>query len=165
MADNHSFDVVSELNHVEMHNAVQHAQHEIAVRYDFKGTHASLEFDKKAETITITADHKGQLDAVLLVLKEKMARRKVPVNALKRGTIEEASHNSVRETIGLHTGIDADAARKMIKDIKGLGLKVQAQVMDDKLRVMSKKKDELQSVMTFLREKGPDIPLQFTNYT
>lgn len=165
MADNHAFDVVSEINHVEMHNAVQHAQHEIAVRYDFKGTRAALEYDKKANTITITADHKGQLDAVLMVLKEKMARRQVPLNALKRGKIEEASHDTVRETISLHTGIDSDTARKMVKDIKGLGLKVQAQIMDNRLRITGKKKDDLQAVIAFLREKGPDIPLQFTNFT
>ena len=83
MADNHSFDVVSEINHAEMHNAVVQAQHEIAVRYDFKGTHASIEFNKKENKLTLLADHKGQLDTVIQMLKEKMARRGVPVNALE----------------------------------------------------------------------------------
>ena len=165
VADNHSFDIVSEINHAELHNAVVQAQHEIAVRYDFKGTRAAIEFHKKENTLTLTADHKGQLEQVLQLLKEKLARRGVAVNALKRGKIEEASHDSVRETLSLHVGIDSDTARKMIKEIKALGVKVQAQVMDNKLRVTGKKKDELQAVITHFREHGPDFPLQFTNYT
>src|SRR5271156_4040852 len=99
MADSHSFDVVSEINHAEMHNAIVQAQHEIAVRYDFKGTRASIEFDKKETKLTLLADHKGQLDIVIQVLKEKMARRGVAAGALKRGKLEEASHDSVREIL------------------------------------------------------------------
>src|SRR5436309_29266 len=118
LADNHAFDVVSEINHAEMHNAVVQAQHEIAVRYDFKGTKASIEFNKTDKTLTLLADHKGQLETVIQVLKEKMAKRKVPVNALIRGKLEEASHDSVRETLSLHSGIDSDDARKIVKDIK-----------------------------------------------
>src|SRR5947209_19027893 len=106
MADNHSFDIVSELNTDEMHNAVVQAQHEIAVRYDFKGTHASVEYNKKDNTLTFLADHKGQLEAVVQVLKERMAKRGLAVNALKRGKLEEASHDTVREVASLHVGID-----------------------------------------------------------
>lgn len=165
MADNHSFDIVSEINHAEMHNAVVQAQHEIAVRYDFKGTKASIDFNKKDQTLTVLADHKGQLDAVLQVLKEKMAKRGVAVNALKRGKIEEASHDSVRETIGLHTGIDKDSAREMVKQIKTLGIKVQAQIMDEKVRVTGKKKDELQAVIAHFKAKPPEFPVQYVNFT
>ncbi len=165
MADNHSFDIVSEINHAEMHNAVVQAQHEITVRYDFKGTKASIDFNKKDEILTILADHKGQLDAVLQVLKEKMAKRGVAVNALKRGKLEEASHDSVREKITLHTGIDKDSAREMVKTIKTLGVKVQAQIMDDKVRVTGKKKDELQVVMNHFREHAPEFPVQYVNLT
>ncbi len=165
MADNHSFDIVSEVNVAEMHNAVVQAQHEIAVRYDFKGTKAAIEFDKKEAKLTLLADNKGQLDTVIQMLKEKMARRGVAVNALKRGKIEEASHDSVREAITLHNGIETDDAKKMVKEIKGLGLKVQSQIMDSKVRVTAKKKDELQAVMSYLREHGPEYPLQFNNFT
>jgi uncharacterized protein YajQ (UPF0234 family) len=165
MADQHSFDVVSEINHAEMHNAVVQAQHEIAVRYDFKGTRAAIEFNKKENTITIMADHKGQLETVLQVLKEKMARRGVPVNALIRGKLEEASHDTVRETLKLHTGVDSEDARRIVKDIKQLKLKVQAQIMEDKIRVTGKKIDELQAVIAYLKEHGPAYPLQFVNFT
>ena len=164
MAENHSFDVVSEINHAEMHNAVVQAQHELAVRFDFKGTHASIEFNKKENELTILADHKGQLETVLQILKEKMARRGVPVNALKRGKIEDATHDTVREKVGLHSGIEVDDAKKMIKDIKQLKLKVQAQIMENKVRVTGKKLDELQSVIAHLKAHGPEYPLQFVNF-
>jgi uncharacterized protein YajQ (UPF0234 family) len=165
VADNHAFDVVSEINEAEMHNAVVQAQHEIAVRYDFKGTKASIDFNKKDKTLTMLADHKGQLETVIQVLKEKMAKRKVPVNALIRGKLEEASHDSVRETLSLHSGIDTDDARKIVKDIKQLKIKVQAQIMDDKVRVTGKKLDDLQAVIAHLKENGPEYPLQFVNFT
>jgi uncharacterized protein YajQ (UPF0234 family) len=165
MADNHAFDIVSEINQAEMHNAVVQAQHEIAVRYDFKGTHADITFDKKDNVLTILADHKAQLEAVLQVLKERMVKRGVPVNALKRGKLEEASHDTVREKINLHSGIDKDTAREMVKQIKGLSVKVQAQIMDNRVRITGKKKDDLQAVIKLMRENGPDIPLQFTNFT
>lgn len=165
MADNHAFDIVSEINHVEMHNAVTQAQHELAVRYDFKGTKASIEFNKKDNSFTLLADSKPQLDTVVQILKEKMAKRGVAVNALKRGKIEEASHDSVRETATLHVGVETDDAKKIVKQIKGLGLKVQAQIMDQKVRVTGKKIDELQSVIAHLKENGPEYPLQFVNFS
>jgi len=165
VADNHSFDIVSEVNTAEMHNAVVQAQHELAVRYDFKGTRAAIDYNKKDNTLTLLADHKGQLEVVIQMLKEKMARRGVAVGALTRGKIEEASHDSVRETLSLHQGIDTDSAKKMVKQIKGLGLKVQSQIMENKLRVTAKKKDELQAVIAYLKEHGPEFPLQFTNFT
>ncbi len=165
MADNHAFDIVSEINTAEMHNAVVQAQHEIAVRYDFKGTRASIEYNKKDNVLTLMADHKGQLDTVIQMLKEKMAKRGVAVNALKRGKLEEATHDSVRETITLHIGIETDDAKKMVKQIKGLGIKVQAQIMDNKVRVTGKKLDELQAVIADLKENGPEYPIQFVNFT
>jgi cyclic-di-GMP-binding protein len=165
VADNHAFDIVSEINHVELHNAVTQAQHELAVRYDFKGTRASIEFHKKDESLTLLADHKGQLETVIQILKEKMAKRGVAVNAIKRGKLEEATHDSVRETLTLHVGIEADDARKIVKQIKGLGLKVQSQIMDEKVRVTGKKLDELQAVIAYLKENGPEYPLQFVNFS
>src|SRR5436305_2879832 len=122
VADNHSFDIVSEVNTAEMHNAVVQAQHEIAVRYDFKGTHAAIEYDKKDQKLTLLADNKAQLDTVVQMLKEKMAKRGVSVKALKRGKMEEATHDTVREICSLHIGVEADDARKMIKQIKQLGV-------------------------------------------
>ena len=165
MADNHAFDIVSEINAPELHNAVVQSQHEIAVRYDFKGTRAAIEHNKKDNTLTLLADHKGQLETIIQVLKEKMAKRGVAVNALKRGKLEEATHDSVRETLTLHVGIETDDAKKLVKQIKQLGIKVQAQIMDSKVRVTGKKIDELQAVIAQLKEHGPEYPLQFVNFT
>jgi uncharacterized protein YajQ (UPF0234 family) len=148
-----------------LHNAVVQAQHEIAVRYDFKGTHASIDFNKKDNTLTLLADHKGQLETVIQILKEKMAKRGVAVNALKRGKLEEASHDTVRETLSLHVGVESDDARKIVKQIKQMGVKVQAQIMEKKVRVTGKKIDDLQSVIAYLKEHGPEYPLQFVNLT
>ncbi len=147
-----------------MHNAIVQAQHEIAVRFDFKGTRASIEFDKKENTVKIQADHKGQLDTVVQIVKEKMARRNVPVGALVRGKIEDATHDTVREILSLHTGIETDDARKLIKEIKQLKIKVQAQIMEDKIRVTGKKIDDLQTVIAHLKAHGPEYPLQFVNF-
>lgn len=163
MADNHSFDVVSEINQVEMHNAVTQAQHECTVRYDFKGTKAAIEYNKKDNKLTFTADHNAQLETVIQVLKEKMAKRGVAVNALVRGKIEEATHDSVREVVTIHSGIDTDDARQIVKDVKQMKIKVQAQIMDDKVRITAKKIDDLQAVIAHLKENGPKYPLQFTN--
>src|SRR3954453_18461232 len=148
-----------------MHNPVVQAPPEIPVRYDFKGTRASIEYNKKDNTLTLLGDHKGQLETVLQVLKEKMAKRGVAVNALRRGKLEEASHDSVRETLTLHIGVESDDAKKIVKQIKQLGVKVQSQIMDNKVRVTGKKLDELQSVIAHLKEHGPEYPLQFTNFT
>jgi uncharacterized protein YajQ (UPF0234 family) len=164
-ADNHSFDVVSEINHAEMHNALVQAQHELAVRFDFKGTRASIEFDKKENKLTIKADHKGQLDTVLQIVKEKMAKRGVPVGSIRRGKVEDATHDTVREVLSIHTGVESDDARKIVKDIKQLKVKVQAQIMDDKVRVTAKKIDDLQTVIAYLKENGPEYPLQFVNFS
>ena len=164
-ADSHSFDVISEINDVEMHNAVTQSQHEIAVRYDFKGSRASIEYNKKDNKLTILADHKAQLESVVMVLKEKMMKRGVDHKAIKRGKLEEATHDTVRETMSLHRGIDMDDARKMVKDIKGMGLKVQSQIMDGKVRVTGKKIDDLQRVISFLKSSEFSYPLQFSNMT
>ena len=164
MADNHSFDVVSEVSDVEIHNAVTQAQHEITVRYDFKGTRAAIEYNKKEQSLTLLADHKGQLETIVMVLKEKLQKRGVDHRCLKRGKLEEATHDTVREVVTFHKGIAMDDARKIVKDIKGLGLKVQSQIMDDKVRVIGKKKDELQLVINYLKQNGPSYPLQFVNF-
>ena len=87
------------------------------------------------------------------------------VNALKRGKIEDATHDSVREILTLHTGIESDDARKMVKEIKQLKIKVQAQIMDEKVRVTGKKLDDLQAVIAHLKAKPPEYPLQFVNFT
>jgi uncharacterized protein YajQ (UPF0234 family) len=159
-----SFDIVSELNLQEMDNAITQAQKEIATRYDFKGTAASVEFDRKAKELTFTADAEPQLDAVRKVVVERMIKRGVDPKALDPQKIEQATHKTVRQKLKLKSGIDKDTAKVIQKQIKDLKLKVNASIQGEALRVSGSKRDDLQAVIAALRAKPPGIPLQFTNY-
>ena len=164
MPSDSSFDIVSELNLQEMDNAINQAQKEIATRYDFKGSAAMVEFDRKAKELTLTADAEPQLEAVRKVVVEKMIKRGVDPKAMDPQKIEQATHKTVRQKVKLKSGIDKDTARTIQKQIKDLKLKVNASIQGEALRVSSSKKDDLQAVIAALRANPPGIPLQFTNY-
>src|ERR1043165_9460058 len=164
MPSDASFDIVSELNLQEMDNAINQAQKEIATRYDFKGTAAAVEFDRKGKELTFTADAEPQLDAVRKVVVEKMIKRGVDAKAMDPQKIEQATHKTVRQKVKLKSGIDKDTAMAIQKQIKELKLKVNASIQGEALRVSGSKKDDLQAVMAYLRANPPGIPLQFTNY-
>ena len=159
-----SFDIVSELNLQEMDNAVNQAVKEITTRYDFKGSSASLSFDRKAKELTLTGDNESQLSAVRKVIAENMIKRGVDIKALDDQKIEHATHNTVRQKIKLKDGIDKDTAKTLQKQIKELKLKVNASIQGEALRVTGAKKDDLQSVIAHLRANPPEIPLQFNNF-
>ena len=164
MPSDHSFDIVSEIDLQEMDNAVNQAVKEITTRYDFKGTAASLEFNRKDKELTLTADAEPQLESVRKVLVEKMVKRGVDPKALDPQKIEQATHKTVRQKVKLKSGIDKDTAKSIQKRIKEMRLKVNASIQGDALRVTSAKKDELQAVITAIKSDPPGIPLQFTNY-
>jgi uncharacterized protein YajQ (UPF0234 family) len=164
MPSDASFDIVSEINIQEMDNAVNQAVKEISTRYDFKGTAASLTFDRKAKELTMTADQQQQLDAVKKVLVERMIKRGVDPKALDPQKLEQATHNTVRQKVLLKSGIDKDTAKEIQRAIKDLKLKVNASIQGDALRVSGSKRDDLQAVIAHLRANPPKIPLQFTNY-
>ncbi len=159
-----SFDIVSEINLQEMDNAVTQAQKEIGTRYDFKGTSAAIEFNRKDKELTLLADAQPQLDAVRKVMVEKMIKRGVDPKCLDPQKLEEATHRSVRQKIKLKDGIDKDTAKAIQKQIKELKLKVNASIQGEALRVSSAKKDQLQAVIAHLRAHPPEIPIQFNNY-
>ena len=163
MADS-SFDIVSEINLQEMDNAVNQAQKEIGTRYDFKGTAASVEFNRKDKELTLMADGEPQLEAVRKVVVEKMIKRGVDPKCMDPQKLEQATHKTVRQKVKLKDGIDKDTAKVIQKSIKELKLKVNASIQGEALRVSGSKKDDLQSVMAYLRANPPGIPLQFNNY-
>jgi uncharacterized protein YajQ (UPF0234 family) len=163
MADS-SFDIVSEINLQEMDNAVNQAQKEIGTRYDFKGTSASIEFNRKEKELTLTADHEAQLEAVRTVLISKMIKRGVDPKSLDPQKVEEATHKTLRQKFKLKEGIDKETAKSIQKAIKDLKLKVNASIQGEALRVSSAKKDDLQAVIAHLRANPPAIPIQFNNY-
>jgi hypothetical protein len=164
MPSDSSFDIVSELNLQEMDNAITQAQKEIGTRYDFKGSAASVEFDRKAEELTLTADGEPQLEAVRKVVIEKMIKRGVEPKAMDPQKVEQATHKTVRQKVKLKSGIDKDTAKQIQKQIKELKLKVNASIQGEALRVSGAKKDDLQQVIAALRANPPGIPIQFNNF-
>ncbi len=165
MAGDSSFDIVNEVNLQELDNAVVQAQKEIGTRYDFRGTAAAIaDLDKKEKLITLCADNETQLEAVVQVLVSKMVKRGVDARSLDKQAVESATHNTVRQKIKLKSGIDRETAKALQKRIKDLGLKVNASIQGESLRISGSKKDDLQTVIADLRARPPEIPVQFTNY-
>lgn len=162
---NSSFDISTGVDLQEVDNAVNQTAKEIATRYDFKGTNCTVELDRAAAVIKVDADDAYRLQAVIQVLREKMARRKVPLKNLDMGEPEEGGGGRARQTIALKQGIDQDTARRIVKDVKGEKLKkVQIAIQGDELRVTSPSRDALQEVIAFLRGKDYGVELQFGNY-
>jgi uncharacterized protein YajQ (UPF0234 family) len=160
-----SFDVTSNIDLAEVENAINQARKEIAQRYDFKGSKASIDLDQKANTLTLAAEDNFKIEAVWEILQTRLIRRNVPPKNLKRADIEAASGGTARQVITLQQGIPTDAAREIVKHLKDLKMKkVQAAIQADQVRVSSPSKDELQAAMGALRAKDFGIALQFGNY-
>ncbi len=165
MASNPSFDVSTGADLQEVDNAVNQALKEIGQRYDFKGTHCTIEFDRAKAEIQLAADDDFRMEALLDVLRTKMIKRGVPPRNLAIGDPVTATHGSVRRTITLTQGIPQETAKKMVKAIRDKGFKkVQAAIQGEEIRVSSPSKDELQAVMAFLRGEEFGIELGFGNF-
>ena len=165
MATNPSFDVSTGADLLVVDNAVNLALKEIAQRYDFKGTHCTIEFDRPKAEIRLAADDEFRMEALVDVLQGRMIKRGVPVKNLDLGEVEPATGQSVRRTVKLTQGIAQDVAKKIIKAIKDGGFKkAQATIQGDEIRVTSPSKDELQTIIAFLRGQDFGIELKFGNY-
>ena len=158
-----SFDIVSEVDQQEVRNAVDQADREVTNRFDFKNTNTTIELGEN--TITLRSSTEDRLAALRQVLEEKLVKRKVSLKAVDYGNVEEAAGGTARQVVNLVAGISSDKSRELNKFIKGLGVKgVQSQTQGEQLRVTSKKRDDLQSVMAALKEGDFGIPLQFNNF-
>ncbi|MGI8794243.1 MAG: YajQ family cyclic di-GMP-binding protein [Acidimicrobiales bacterium] len=158
-----SFDVVSEVDMQEVRNAVDQASREISTRFDFKNTGSTLEFE--GEELRLASGSEDRLRAAVQVLEERLVKRGVSMKALDKGKVEEASKGSARQTITLQAGISSDNAKKINKFIKEKGAKgMQSQTQGEQVRVTSKKRDDLQSMMAALKAEDFGIPLQFQNF-
>ena len=165
MASNPSFDISTGADLQEVDNAVNQALKEIAQRYDFKGTHCTIDFDRPKAEIRLAADDEFRMEALTDVLQSRMIKRGVPVKNLDLGTLETATGQSVRRTVRLTQGIPADAAKKIVKAVKEGGFKkTQASIQGDEIRVTSPSRDELQTVIAALRAQDFGIELKFGNY-
>lgn len=159
-----SFDVVNKIDHQTLDNVVNVVRKEIVNRFDFKDSKTIVELDKKQAIITVTTENAMRLESVQDVLRSRMVKQRLDPLALDFGKEHYASGNMIRKEIKLKEGIDKDAARNIIKAIKSTKLKVEAQMMDDQIRVTGKKIDDLQAVMGQLRQGEFGLPIQFINF-
>ncbi len=158
-----SFDITSEVDGQEIRNAVDQASREVANRFDFKNTDSSLELSE--ESITLRSSTEDRLAALRQVLEEKFVKRGLSMKSLSYGKVEDAAGMTVRQGATLVAGINSDRAKDLNKFIKSLGLKgVQSQTQGEQVRVIAKKRDDLQSVIAACKEHDFEIPLQYGNF-
>ncbi|MBK6630657.1 MAG: YajQ family cyclic di-GMP-binding protein [Betaproteobacteria bacterium] len=157
-----SFDIVSEVNQVELRNAVEQSNKEIANRFDFKGSDARIE--QGDDTLTLFADDDFKLDQVYDILVAKFAKRGVDVRFIERGEVEKVSGNTVKQVATVKEGVAGELAKKIVKAIKDGKLKAQASIQGEAVRVTSAKRDILQDAIALVRKAITDVPLQFNNF-
>ncbi|WP_339062390.1 YajQ family cyclic di-GMP-binding protein [Tepidibacillus marianensis] len=162
MARDASFDIVSEVDLQEVDNAINQAKKEISQRYDFKNSKVEINVDD--DQVKILAEDEYKLNAVIDVMQTKLINRKISIKNLDYGKIESASGGTVRQVIKIKQGIETEIAKQIVKDIKNSKIKVQAQIMNDQVRVTGKNRDDLQAVIQLLKNEDYNLDLQFTNY-
>ncbi|MFC1637672.1 YajQ family cyclic di-GMP-binding protein [Candidatus Margulisiibacteriota bacterium] len=162
MAKENSFDIVSKPNLQEIENAMQTAMKEITTRFDFKGSISKIE--KEADNIKLTAEDEFKLKNVTNIFQDKLAKRKVALKFFEYAKPEEALGGNLKQLVTIKQGIPQDKAKEIVKLIKGSGLKVQAAIQGDEIRVSAKKIDDLQAVMQKLKAANLPLVLQFVNY-
>lgn len=163
MANECSFDVVSEVDLAEVKNALAMAMKEIGQRYDFKGSVSRIEL-KEDNLLVLHSDDEVKLKAVIDVLQSKLHKRGVSLRAMEYGKVEPAAKGSVRQEVRINQGIPLEKAKAIVKLIKDSKRKVQAQIQGEQVRVSGKNKDDLQEIMALLRKNDQNLDLQFTNY-
>jgi uncharacterized protein YajQ (UPF0234 family) len=159
-----SFDIVSEVNQVEVHNAVDQCNKEVSTRFDFKGSDARVENNDKEKTLTVYADDDFKLGQVRDVLTAKLAKRGVDIRCLEVKDPESVSGNKAKQAIVVRQGIEQELAKKIVKLVKDSKVKAQASIQGDVVRVSSTKKDLLQDTIALVRKSITDFPLQFKNF-
>jgi cyclic-di-GMP-binding protein len=165
MAAMNSFDITSEIDMQEVDNAINQARKELAQRYDFKGSPASIELDQKNHTLTVTAEDAFKAGAVWEIIQTRMVRRNVPVKNFKVGDVQPASAGTVKQVFTLQVGIPSETAKEIVKFLKDAKLKkVQASIQADQVRVQAPSRDDLQQAIALLRDHDFGIALQFGNY-
>ena len=157
-----TFDIVSEVDMVELRNAMDQTNKEVGNRFDFKGSDARVEL---ADTsLTVFADDDFKLSQVYDVLNGRLAKRGVDVRSLSRGKIEKVSGDKVKQVVTVRVGVDKELAKRIVKLIKDSKLKLQASIQGDTVRVSGSKKDVLQDAMAMIKKSIGDFPLQFNNF-
>ena len=164
MPKDHSFDIVSKVDLQELKNAVQMAQKEIQTRFDFKGSRASISFEEKPPVLKLTADDAMQIKSVVDVVQGKLVKRGVSLRAFDWKEPEILPAGGAKQEAVLQQGLSSEKAKELAKAVKGTGLKVEARIEADTVRVSAKQIDDLQALIQTLRQKEFGVPLQFENY-
>jgi hypothetical protein len=157
-----SFDIVSEVNQVELRNALEQANREISNRFDFKGSDARIEH--KDNELTLYADSDFKLKQVNDVMLGKLTKRGVDIRALKPGNVEKIGGDKVKQVVVIRVGIEQELAKKIVKLVKDSKMKLQASIQGDAVRVSGGKKDELQKAIALVKQSITDFPVQFSNF-
>jgi len=158
-----SFDIVNKVDVQTLDNAINVAKREILNRFDFHGSKSTIDLDKKAMTISILTENDMRLDSITDAIRSRMIKQHLSPLCLDEGKEKYAAGSMVKKDISVKQGIDKEAAKKIIKDIKDSKLKVQAQIMDDQIRVTGKKIDDLQAVISIASRGDYGVALQFVN--
>ena len=158
-----SFDIISKVDPQQLDNAVNTVKKELLNRYDLKGSNSSVEFDRKALSITLSTEDHMKMDAIEKVLLERSTKQKIDVQSYDLSKDPQQSGKVLIKTIPVKSGIDRETAKKIVKSIKDSKMKVQPQIMDDMVRVTGKKFDDLQRVIALCKEGNFGVPLQFEN--
>lgn len=159
-----SFDIVSRVDMQEMDNAVNQVKKEIGTRFDFRGSKTQIDLDRKDAKINVLTEDDMKLRSIRDMLIAKAIRRSIEAEALHFGASEKAGGDMIRQTITITNGIDVETARKVVKLVKDTKLKVQAAIQGDEVRITGKQRDDLQQVISMLKEADVGVPLQFVNY-
>lgn len=157
-----SFDIVSRVNQQEVRNAVDQAQKELMNRWDLKGTHSEIEFEK--DQITLTGGDEMKLGMVRDILFSKLIKRGIDARQIDYGKEEPATGMSLRQKVNFKQGIEQETSKQISKSIRDSGIKVNAQIQGDELRVSGKSKDDLQKAMALVKGMDLPVPVEFTNY-
>ena len=157
-----SFDIVSEVNQVEVRNAVDQTNKEVSTRFDFKGSDARVETAEGA--LTLYADDDFKLAQVTDILTAKLTKRGIDIRALKHGDVQKVSGNKVKQVVTVRVGIEQDLAKKIVKLVKDSKMKVQASIQGDAVRVSGAKRDLLQEAIALVKKSITDFPVQFNNF-
>ncbi len=158
-----SFDIISKVDPQTLDNAINTAKREVETRYDLRGSNSTIEFDKKALTIKVGTEDHLKLDSIVDILLERSTKQKIDVKSYDLKEEPQPSGKLLYKTIKIQNGIEREKAKKIIKAIKEMKLKVEAQIQDDQIRVNGKKFDDLQAVMAMCRVTDFEVPLQFEN--
>ena len=157
-----SFDIISQVNQVEVRNALDQANKELSTRFDFKGSDARAELADK--TLTLYADDDFKLKQVTDIVAGKLTKRGVDIRALKYGNVEKISGNKVKQVVTIRVGVEQELAKKIVKFIKDSKMKVQASIQGDTVRVSGAKRDDLQAAIALVKKSVTDFPLQYDNF-